>query len=82
MSTAEVFPMTDDAVAVPRMPQTSSRLKVGSGFRRAKMAHLVPFKTGCPVSRRAGIPDLPEAKEVPRCLPSPEICAKQIEVFH
>ena len=36
-------------------------------FHRAKMAHLVPFETGCLQSRRAGIPDLPveQAKEIP-----------------
>ena len=59
MSTAEVFPMTDDAVDVPRMPQRR--------FRGRRLV-LVPqsqdgtphsIQTGCLMSLRADIPDLP-----------------------
>ena len=59
MSTAEVFPMTDDAIDVPRMPQRRFRGRRLVLVPQSILAHFIPFKTGCLMSLRADIPDLP-----------------------
>ena len=57
MSTAEVFPMM--RLMFPECRRDVIAAEGWFWFHRAKMAHFVPFKTGCLMSLRADIPDLP-----------------------